>query len=99
MKKTAILAVCNHEGILATILRLLAGNEQWEPVGAADLTQATDLLSERHFDIVLLGSGMDEQDNEVLKKQVPHVPVIEHYGGGSGLLFGEIYQALGRSSG
>lgn len=94
MKKTEILAICSHEGILGTILRLIRTNERWNATGAADVKEAVQLIDSRPFDLVLIGSGVDETDEQFLYRHSKTIPVIRHYGGGSGLLFGEIYQAL-----
>lgn len=95
MKKVEILAVCSHPEILQTILRLVNNNPDWDATGAETEEQALDLLDKQHFDLVLLGSGMDGTTVDRLKTTVPGVKFIQHYGGGSGLLSAEIYGALG----
>ena len=98
MKKVEILAVCSHPGILQTLLRLIDNNPGWNATGAESEQQALTYFSEKPFDIVLLGSGMDEVSEDRLGPAClainPAVKIIRHYGGGSGLLSGEIYQAL-----
>jgi hypothetical protein len=46
---------------------------------------------------VLLGAGLSEDEAEQVRQHFT-VPVVQHYGGGSGLLYAEIYQALGSIS-
>ncbi|GAB3914551.1 response regulator receiver protein [Mucilaginibacter boryungensis] len=98
MKKVEILAVCSHPGILQTLLRLIDNNPGWNATGADNEQQALAYFNEKSFDIVLLGSGMDEVSEDRLRPAClainPAVKIIRHYGGGSGLLSGEIYQAL-----
>ncbi|OKS85625.1 hypothetical protein [Mucilaginibacter polytrichastri] len=97
MKKIEILAICTHEGILQTINRLINNNELWNSTGAIDMQSATELLVNKDFDLILIGSGLavaDEYKLETVLAAHKNIPVVKHYGGGSGLLFGEIYQAL-----
>jgi PleD family two-component response regulator len=100
MKKVEILALCSHPEILQTILRLINNNPGWNGTGAESEQQAIDLFTERPFDVVLLGSGMDEQSENKLKPVFTHinpaVKFIQHYGGGSGLLSAEIWGVLGQ---
>ena len=94
MEKIAILAVCSHPEILQTILRLINNNPDWNATGAENEEQALTLLATQRFNLVLLGSGMDEHSARRLKASAPAVKCIQHYGGGSGLLSAEIYGAL-----
>ncbi|AMR33581.1 hypothetical protein A0256_20200 [Mucilaginibacter sp. PAMC 26640] len=96
---TRILAVCTHEGILATILRLTNKNAEWHATGAESADEASALISGNDYHLILLGSGLTPEQEDQLaeialgKSDAPKI--IHHFGGGSGLLFGEIYQALG----
>lgn len=94
MEKTTILAVCSHPEILQTILRLVNNNPDWDGTGAETEEQALALLAVQHFDLVLLGSGMDQNSAGRLQAAAPGVKCIQHYGGGSGLLSAEIYGVL-----
>jgi len=94
-----ILAICTHEGIRETILRLLKNHSpQWQATGAETSAQATEFGNTHHYDVVLLGNGLTEQEEQELTNSFTskhdRVKMVKHYGGGSGLLFGEIYQAL-----
>jgi hypothetical protein len=101
MKKVEILALCSHPEILQTVVRLINNNPGWNGTGTGSEQQAIDLFTERPFDLVLLGSGMDKQSENKLKPVFtalnPDVKFIQHYGGGSGLLSAEIWGALGAS--
>jgi hypothetical protein len=99
MANVKILAICSHEGILETILRLINNApENWEASGAINIELANDILTKDDIDILLIGSGLKpEQELEIKSIVVQNYPVIKiisHYGGGSGLLFAEIYAVL-----
>src|SRR5690606_8426849 len=91
-----ILAVGTHEKILATVLRLINANEEWNASGAGCVEEAIALFKQKAFDLVLLGGGI--LDEEALKKELkllnPDILCVDHFGGGSGLLKTEILQAL-----
>ena len=94
MKEINILAVGTHPEIMVTILRLLNNKPNWEAAGASSLTEVLTLGKEQKFDVILIGAGIDENDTSAIKNAYPEIPVVLHYGGGSGLLYAEIYQAL-----
>ncbi len=98
MKKINILVICNHEEILQTILRLINNNENWKAVGANADEKAIELFHQHAFDLVLLGSGINEEAENKLRKIFTHqnhdIKIIQHFGGGSGLLSNEIEAAL-----
>jgi hypothetical protein len=90
-----ILVICRHPEILATIVRLINSKPEWQ--GLSD-EEATKIFLEKDFDVVLIGAGVNLESERYLRqtfeKKNPAVKIIQHYGGGSGLLFGEIHQAL-----
>lgn len=94
-----ILVICANEDILKVILRLINANEQWDAVGKSTIPETIDALLADHFDLLLIGSGFTEVHEQGLVQYVrdilPALKVSKHYGGGSGLLSAEIYQALG----
>jgi DNA-binding NarL/FixJ family response regulator len=98
MQKIQILVICRHEEILQTIVRLINKNENWEAIGAGADEKAIELFHQHSFDLVLLGSGIsDEEENKIRKifaYQNPQIKIIQHFGGGSGLLSNEIEAAL-----
>ncbi|WCT14564.1 hypothetical protein [Mucilaginibacter jinjuensis] len=97
MKKIEILAICTHEGILQTINRLINNNEAWNSTCAASIDEARKICDNSEFDLILIGSGLsaaEEQELESVLAAHKNIPVVKHYGGGSGLLFGEIHHAL-----
>ncbi|MES2828852.1 MAG: response regulator receiver protein [Bacteroidota bacterium] len=100
MEKTEILIVCTHEEILNTIVRLINSNPSMNATAANSLEQAITVFTSASFNLLLVGSGLSPQEEtdlvEKVSKSRSKIPVIFHYGGGSGLLFTEIYQALGK---
>ncbi|TDO21015.1 hypothetical protein [Pedobacter duraquae] len=98
MEKVEILVVgCNPE-ILAVILRLINANEQWNATGAASYAETIDFLQSGTYSLLLLGAGLAEDEETGLRDfasaNFPDLKIVDHFGGGSGLLFAEIYQAL-----
>ena len=100
MKKTEILVVCCHQEISATIIRLIDKDEEMTGTAVASPEAAVSSFTSRTFDLVLIGAGLapeaEKQLETELKKLAPSIPVIYHFGGGSGLLYTEIKQALNK---
>lgn len=84
---------------METIARLVNENEQWQAVIANSYTEACELCLKQRFVVALMGAGLTETEEENLQRFIsveqPKLPIVKHYGGGSGLLFAEIYQAIG----
>lgn len=102
MNKTQILVICRHAEILQTIIRLVNNNPEWECTGANTDQQAIDAFNGNAFDLVLLGSGIEPSSEENLvaffRNSRPRISIVQHYGGGSGLLSAEIYQGLSQKT-
>lgn len=98
MKKTEILVVCTHQEILNTVVRLVNSNTEMTATGANTLEQAITTFRSANFDLVLVGAGLEKREEteleSVIGKLNRKVPIVFHYGGGSGLLFTELYEAL-----
>ncbi len=96
--KTRILVIGRHVQILAVLIRLINQNPNWEADGIGEEEEALSLFVQHNYDIVLFSSGIEEETEQRLRKsfafQNPDTIIIQHYGGGSGLLTGEIMQAL-----
>jgi len=101
--KTKILAIGRHAEILQTVVRLLNNNPEWEGVGANTDDEAVLLFSAQPFKIVLLCGGIEQESEDRLRSAFnalnPDAIIVQHYGGGSGLLSAEIYQALAKQTG
>lgn len=93
-----ILYIGRHTEILETVVRLLNANEEWFGIGATTDEEALELFSKYDFSLVLLGCGIEEESEHLLltafRNLKPDIVIIQHYGGGSGLLRNEITLAL-----
>ena len=93
-----ILYIGRHKEILDTVVRLLNANEDWLGIGAETDEEALHLFSKYDFSLVLLGCGIEEESEHLLlttfRNLKPDSVIIQHYGGGSGLLKNEITSAL-----
>ena len=94
MAKIEILIVGKHPEIMKTILRLINSKPEWNGSSAFSAAEAIEKSKIIDLNVVLLGAGLTEQEAVDLQAYFT-IPVIQHYGGGSGLLYAEIYQALG----
>ena len=97
-----ILYIGRHPEILETVVRLINANEEWFGAGAETDETAIKLFQKINFQIVLLGCGIEEQSEEKLRdffqEKHPNCRIVQHYGGGSGLLKNEILSALGNQN-
>ena len=93
-----ILVLCANEAIRKVIVRLINANENWEAIGRSSIQESLDALENDPFALLLIGSGFSEAEEQQLERYTgnmyPDLRIVKHYGGGSGLLFAEIYQAL-----
>lgn len=93
-----ILYIGRHPEILETVVRLINSNEDWFGAGAESDEGAIALFERVHFHIVLLGCGIEPESEEKLRaffeQKNPNCQIVQHYGGGSGLLRNEILLAL-----
>jgi Mg2+/Co2+ transporter CorC len=98
MSKVNILIVGRHEQIMQTVVRLVNNNPEWHGVGALTDKDAIQLFSHEVFDLILLSSGIEPESEQNLRAYFtdhrPSVIIVQHYGGGSGLLTAEIQEAL-----
>jgi DNA-binding NtrC family response regulator len=98
MNKLQILVTGRNEEILNTVLRLINNNPDWQATGALTDEECISHFTNQPFDMVLLGGGIPAQSEtklrEAFKQHNPNIIIVQHYGGGSGLLSAEIYEAL-----
>lgn len=98
MKKLVILYIGRNEAITATMNRLLNARKEWKGLTTCNDEEALVIGNHEHIDLVLLGNGITTDAEEKLRvgliKIRPTLKIIQHYGGGSGLLYGEIMSAL-----
>ncbi|MDB5086900.1 MAG: hypothetical protein JWR09_894 [Mucilaginibacter sp.] len=97
--KTQILAIGRHAEILQTVVRLVNNSPEWNATGAGTDDEAILAFSTQTYKLVLLGGGIEKESEDRLcaafRALNPDIIIIQHYGGGSGLLAAEIYEALG----
>ena len=98
METKNILYIGRHVEILAIVVRLINSNENWNGVGVMNDDEAKEIFCQKEFSLVLLGSGIEEESEDELcaffKNKNPNISIVQHYGGGSGLLKSEILLAL-----
>lgn len=61
METTNILYIGRHLEILATVVRLINSNNNWNGIGAMNDEEAKEIFKKRDFSIVLLGSGIQRE--------------------------------------
>jgi DNA-binding response OmpR family regulator len=93
MKNIEILAVGTHPDIMKTVKRLLDGKQGWHSTVAASAAEALALNQQTSYDIVMVCAGLNADETQELQAHFK-VPVVQHYGGGSGLLYAEVCGAL-----
>ena len=98
--KIEILVIGRNEEILQTVIRLINKNEQWNATGVLTDEAAISSFEQLSPVMVLLTNGIDASSEKKLREHFarihPGCIVIQHYGGGSGLLSNEILEALNR---
>lgn len=95
MKTLNFLVIGKNQEILDVLKRIIENNEGWKAEIHSDENFCYDYIKENQVDIVLLSSGLEEQFEKDIKVFCENlnkeVKVIDHYGGGSGLLKNEVY--------
>lgn len=98
MAKNTILYIGTNVDILNIVVRLINANENLFAIGATNDTDAQVFFIEHAVEVVLLGSGITDDRETILRnffiQNNPRAVVVQHYGGGSGLLMSEINLAL-----
>ncbi|HEV3324911.1 MAG TPA: hypothetical protein VG052_04880 [Puia sp.] len=95
-----ILVIGKDPEILKVVLRLLNEHKpaNYHAIGSTDPDQCRALFADSDIDLVLITNGIDATLDASLREDFltrrPGILILQHFGGGSGLLFGEIAQAL-----
>lgn len=96
--KVTILYIGRDPEITVVMQRLLNAREEWKGLTVCTDGEAVAICEAQPLDLVLLGNGITEDEEHELRKALtalrPGLKIIQHYGGGSGLLYGEIAGAL-----
>jgi hypothetical protein len=87
MKTVAVFG--GNADIVAILVRLI---NQYDAAEAVTFSNVEELLA-GSFDLLLLSSSVSETDEALIRAQV-NQPIIQHYGGGSGLLRAELLPYL-----
>ena len=97
--QTTILYIGRDTEITTVMNRLLNARPEWKGLCVCKNEEAISICQEQHVDLVLLGNGIEPDSETELKNKllalIPDLKIIQHYGGGSGLLYGEIMTAIG----
>ncbi|MBV8325074.1 hypothetical protein [Chryseobacterium sp.] len=95
MKTLHFLVIGKNQEILEVLKRIIENNEGWTAEIQSDENFCYEYIKNNKVDIVLLSSGLEddfERDIKVFCADLDtDVKVIDHYGGGSGLLKNEVY--------
>lgn len=95
MKTLHFLVIGKNQEILETLKRIIENNEGWTAEIQSDENFCYEYIKDNTVDIVLLSSGLEEDFEKKIKEFCAEldkeVKVIDHYGGGSGLLKNEVY--------
>jgi len=98
MKRLQILVLSSHAKMLKIILRALNKSEYWEAVGTKNFQEGIQEFQKNKIDIILFGIGVTPETaskaTSEFQKSNPNLKTVWHYGGGTGLLFNEIYTVL-----
>lgn len=95
MKELRFLVIGENLLILETLKRIIDDNSGRYAVTQSDEESSYEYLINHKVDVVLLSSGLNEPIERRIKQYVlgldKSIKIIEHYGGGSGLLKNEVY--------
>lgn len=98
METINILYIGRNAEILDIVIRLINSNDNWNGVGMLCDEKAKQVFMQTNFSIVLLGPGIEQERESELRsyftKVNPTIKIVQHYGGGSGLLQSEILSAI-----
>lgn len=96
--KIFVLVIGRKPEIMQTVVGLINNTPDWEAAGALSDETAIELFQQRRFDLVLIGGGVEPESEAKLRAiftfQNPLIRIVQHFGGGGGLLFEEIRVAL-----
>jgi hypothetical protein len=98
MDKIQILIIGRNPEIVQTVVRLINNNPAWNATHALTDDEAIRHFETHTFNLVLFGGGIEPESDHSLRQAFtshnPKITIIQHYGGGSGLLATEINMAI-----
>ncbi|WP_443939665.1 hypothetical protein [Pedobacter sp. MW01-1-1] len=93
-----ILYIGRDTEITKVMNRLLNAQADWKGLCVCSDEEAIAECEKQLIDLVLLGNGIDEGCEKALRAKIialqPRIKILQHYGGGSGLLYGEVMGAM-----
>ncbi|WP_293304335.1 hypothetical protein [Pedobacter sp. UBA5917] len=96
--QTTILYIGRDTEITVVMNRLLNARPEWKGICVCTDEEAAEICETQQINLVLLGNGIDAECEKALRTKLtelrPGLKIIQHYGGGSGLLYGEIMTAI-----
>lgn len=85
-----------NEQITNVVIRLLHAMEGYSGVANNSINEMLTSLRENKYDFLLIGAGFDEEQENTIRKKAqeinPKIKILNHFGGGSGLLKSELEQ-------
>ena len=94
MKQLNFLVVGRNNEIIKILKRIILTNFYSTATITNNLGDFYEIILNREVDVVLLSSGLETEEESQIKEFIktynPTIKIIEHYGGGSGLLKSEV---------
>ena len=98
MEKIQILSIGRDPVLLQKLSRFINENPKWESTATVDDEVAIEIFHQRKFDIILFIDNIEEASQKKLTSVFtfndPEIIFISHQGDSTGLLAGEIQEAL-----
>jgi hypothetical protein len=95
---TKILVIGRQIEILNKVVELINKNTDYSAAGAFTDEEAVRLFKTGIFGLIIFGGGIEPESDKKLRNlfisENPAVKIIQHFGGGSGLLYNEIRVAM-----
>ncbi|CAM4203337.1 hypothetical protein AQBE111736_05895 [Aquirufa beregesia] len=99
MKIFNVLVVGKNEAIVALLIKLVNKYPELSAQGTCQLEEIPSICLKSPLDILLFSSGLsldqEKEISQIVAQIHPSVKIVEHFGGGSGLLRTELNQVLG----
>ncbi|HEY5465066.1 MAG TPA: hypothetical protein VIJ95_17520 [Hanamia sp.] len=98
MEKIQILSIGRDPGLLQKLSGFINENPRWESTATVDDETAIEIFHQRKFNLILLIGNIEEASEmkfrSVFTFNDPDIIFLKHYGDSTGLLAGEIQEAL-----
>ncbi|WON92188.1 MULTISPECIES: hypothetical protein [unclassified Sphingobacterium] len=95
MRTLSFVVFGKNTDILLTLKRIIESNTSWHAIVQEELGACKSYLRDNPVDVILLSSGLSQQEEKEITDHLSllnyPIGLIQHYGGGSGLLKNEVY--------